>query len=353
MSRSETGPLRPGDLVAVRSADDIIATLDADGRLDGLPFMPEMLSYCGQTMVVHKTAKVTCDGRAGLREMDDAVFLSGVRCDGSSHDGCQARCLIHWKTAWLERLDPDSVRALPGHGDAPTASARERLLPLVAPTKRVSDGAAPTHLCQATEILDATGPLPFTRLAQYPHHVRNWGVRRLAKVMLVALVNKYQVLSRRFPPRLRIKGGETIPVMHGTLRRTPPASFELQPGDRVRIRSREEIEATLDANNANRGLIFDVEELRFCGREATVLQRVEHIIDEGSGRMIDIGSDAYMLDGVVCPGDYHRLCARGIYSYWRAVWLEKLEPAGRSAGAPGSRAAPEEVVDCRDRRTSR
>ncbi|AXV07172.1 hypothetical protein DVS28_a2491 [Euzebya pacifica] len=115
--------------------------------------------------------------------------------------------------------------------------------------------------------------------------------------------------------------------MQGSLRKTPPAPFELRPGDRVRIKSREEIEATLDANNANRGLIFDVEELRFCGQEATVLQRVDRIIDERTGRMIDFKSDAYVLDGIVCPGDYHRLCARGIYSYWRAVWLEKLPPA--------------------------
>jgi len=320
-------PLRPGDLVAVRSAEDIIATLDADGRLEGLPFMPEMLTYCGQTMRVHKTAKVTCDGRADLREMDDAVFLSGVRCDGSAHGGCQARCLIHWKAAWLERLDPDSVRALPGSGEQLTPSQRERLLPLVAPTRRNTDGESPAHLCQATEILDATRPLPFTRLAQYPHHVRNWGLRRLVKVMLVALLNKYQVLSRRLPRRLRVKGGATFPAVQGSLRKTPPAPFELRPGDRVRIKSREEIEATLDANNANRGLIFDVEELRFCGQEATVLQRVDRIIDERTGRMIDFKSDAYVLDGIVCPGDYHRLCARGIYSYWRAVWLEKLPPA--------------------------
>ncbi|WP_341252321.1 hypothetical protein [Euzebya pacifica] len=320
--------LRPGDLVVVKSAEEIIATLDEDGRLDGLPFMPEMLRFCGRTMIVHKTAKVTCGGRADLREMDNAVFLTGVRCDGAAHDGCQARCLIHWKEAWLERVDGDSVRALPGPGgDLHPGQPDRSLLPLIAPTTKDTPDAAPRYLCQATEILDATSPLPFTRLSQYPHHVRNWGLWRLVKVMLVALVNKYQLTSRRLPRMLRIKDGRTFPMLAGTLQSTPSAADELQPGDRVRIKSRAEIEATLDTNNANRGLIFDVEELRFCGQTATVLQRVERIIDERSGEMITIGSDAYMLDGVVCPGDYHRLCARGIYSYWRSVWLEKLDPS--------------------------
>ena len=35
-------PLRPGDIVEVRPAAEILATLDADGTLDDMPFMPEM-----------------------------------------------------------------------------------------------------------------------------------------------------------------------------------------------------------------------------------------------------------------------------------------------------------------------
>jgi hypothetical protein len=35
--------LRSGELVEVRSAEEILATLDAQGRFEVLPFMPEML----------------------------------------------------------------------------------------------------------------------------------------------------------------------------------------------------------------------------------------------------------------------------------------------------------------------
>jgi hypothetical protein len=34
---------RAGDFVEVRSGEDILATLDQDGCVDGMPFMPEML----------------------------------------------------------------------------------------------------------------------------------------------------------------------------------------------------------------------------------------------------------------------------------------------------------------------
>ena len=50
-----------GELVEVRSREEILGTLDADGRLENLPFMPEMLPYCGRQFRVFKRAHKTCD----------------------------------------------------------------------------------------------------------------------------------------------------------------------------------------------------------------------------------------------------------------------------------------------------
>src|SRR5919201_470703 len=95
------GDLRSGDLVEVRSEREILATLDERGELDSLPFMPEMLPYCGRRFRVFKVAHKTCDtieyAGVGLRRMRNAVHLENLRCDGSAHDGCQAGCLIFWK----------------------------------------------------------------------------------------------------------------------------------------------------------------------------------------------------------------------------------------------------------------
>ena len=50
-----------GDVVEVLSAEEILATLDEAGELDGLPFMPEMPAWCGRRMTVHKVALKACD----------------------------------------------------------------------------------------------------------------------------------------------------------------------------------------------------------------------------------------------------------------------------------------------------
>ena len=53
--------LRAGERVRVRPAAEILETLDAHGVVNGLPFMPEMLEYCGRELRVFKSAHKTCD----------------------------------------------------------------------------------------------------------------------------------------------------------------------------------------------------------------------------------------------------------------------------------------------------
>ena len=49
----------------VRSKEEILRTLDKSGRLEGLPFMPQMFQYCGQRFQVYKRAHKTCDTVSG------------------------------------------------------------------------------------------------------------------------------------------------------------------------------------------------------------------------------------------------------------------------------------------------
>ena len=66
--------LRAGDWVQVRTKEEILATLDANGRLEELPFMPEMLPYCGKRMRVGKRAHKTCDPAAWHRRQEDGEY---------------------------------------------------------------------------------------------------------------------------------------------------------------------------------------------------------------------------------------------------------------------------------------
>src|SRR5437867_2561545 len=90
--------MKVGDWVEVRRREEILATLDSNGELEGMPFMPEMLTFCGQRFQVYKRAHKTCDTVFPVRgrRLRQTVHLS-TRCDGRSHGGCQAGCLLFWK----------------------------------------------------------------------------------------------------------------------------------------------------------------------------------------------------------------------------------------------------------------
>jgi hypothetical protein len=126
--------------------------------------------------------------------------------------------------------------------------------------------------------------------------------------------------------------------LRGDSPKSPPtAPIGLEPGDWVRVKGREEIEATLNDKGKNRGLWFDREMLAFCGRIFQVKQRVSRLIDERTGAMIELASDCVTLDGVVCSGEHSLgrwFCPRAIYPYWREVWLERVSTAAVGLPSP-------------------
>lgn len=319
--------LRVGDLVEVSNEAEILATLDDCGELDALPFMPEMLQFCGQRFTVDKVAIKLCDtiDWSGIYRMDNAVHLAGVRCDGQAHGGCQAGCLIYWKEAWLKRVE-DEIHEPP---HIPPLSPDGRTLLQLTPTGPRSDDPT-TYRCQATELRRAASELiPAWDVKQYvlDVHSGNASASTAIRSVSIGAFNKYQDLTRRILPRsLRIRDGRRFPfVIQGRLlRKTPQEKLDLQPGEWVRIKSIEEIVKTLDTTNRNRGMTFDSEMLKYCGRTARVLRRIERIIDEKTGMMQQIRNPCIVLEDVTCTSDYHRLCPRGIYPYWREIWLERV-----------------------------
>ncbi len=325
-SIEEVLDLNPGDLVRVRSAAEIFRTLDARGSLDNLPFMPEMLRYCGKVLRVQKRADKTCDGTTALRRMHNAVHLEDIRCDGSAHDGCQARCLTYWKEAWLERVDAEQTADGSELDGSDKVFVDDVLLPATLQKASPREGDR-VYRCQATEIPQAASRLRGWMIDQYVRDIRNWGLSKVARGMAVYVFNTYQNLSRRLlPPRLLIHAGRHYPFVGGCLEKQAPqvVDLDLKPGDLVRVKSKEEIVATLNLQNSNRGLSFDAEMLPYCGTTARVKAQVNRLIDEREGTMIKIKRDCFILDGVVCNADYHRFCTRSIYPYWRSVWLDKL-----------------------------
>jgi hypothetical protein len=321
--------LRVGDLVEVRSEAEILATLDANGALDGLPFMPEMLASCGHRFTVENRADTSCFF-ARLLDMDATVHLAAVRCDGSAHGGCQANCLMFWKEEWLRPV-PDAVNdgpALVTREPVQRAGASRESLdrathqpgsPLSGPDERWS--------CQNTELRQAGKRIPHWDLRHFVRDVRNGTVsaRTVLRYLVPYLIDTYQGISRHKLPRwLRIRGGAAIPAVDGRLTRTPVKRLDLQPGEQVQVRTRQQIRQTVDRAGRNRGLSFDVEMTPYCGRSMRVQRRVNRLIDDWTGRMLDLPSDCIVLEGAVCMGLYHGLCTRRTDTYWREIWLERV-----------------------------
>jgi hypothetical protein len=361
------GSLRSGDVVQVRSAAEILATLDENGTLGGMPFMPEMLRFAGTTVPVYKRADKTCDTThaTGLRRLEDTVLLDGARCDGSAHGGCQAGCLLFWNERWLRRAaggDADTRAQRSGGGSVPagadgdpsaagqggaigapetvpagcvTAADLDRLT-------RQADGedGSPRYACQATELFSASTALPWWEPTQYLRDI--WTGNATIRQVLVGIA---RWLSVRIQWRVNRSG---VPFVKGRLATTPRRLLDLEPGERVRIKSRREIEATLDTNNRNRGLQVDADMMLFCGREFRVLRRINRIVDERSRKLIEIPGDCIVLDGATCTGAYNRCCPRSDYPYWREIWLSRVEEGSHDQAAQPDQASPAGPATPRD-----
>ena len=349
--------VRVGDWVEVRSKEEVLRTLDKEGRLDGLPFMPQMFNYCGQRFRVQASAYKTCDTVSGDyagRHLPDAVHLD-IRCDGLAHGGCQAGCLIFWKNAWLRPIDGrnDARAVRPSRaGDACTETDVRRAV-----QHQDADGET-IYSCQATELLNYTTPLKWWDARQYVEAYTS-GNRTLPQVGrglwyllyyygTLAFSDRWGRPARWLYNRVQaITGGIPFPRTKGKIpagQLTPRDDLGLKPGDLVRIKNHEEILATLDTRLSNRGMAFDAELVPFCGKVFRVATTVERFVDEKTGRMRRMKTPAVILDGVVCKALYsgrRMFCSRAIHLWWREIWLERV-----SLDASSRKPEPVQVGQC-------
>lgn len=102
--------LQPGDLVEVKTLDEIEATLDGTGKHKGLMFSQELREYCGRRMRVLKRVERIClESRPGvLRKLKNTVLLEGSICRGRGI-GCDRTAFLFWRECWLKRVDPGEV----------------------------------------------------------------------------------------------------------------------------------------------------------------------------------------------------------------------------------------------------
>ena len=101
--------LQPGDLVRVKSQEEILRTLNTDSKNRGLLFDAEMVPYCGGTHRVLKRVTKILDEKTGkMQEMKNpCITLDSVVCQ-SRYSECRMFCprsiYSYWREIWLERI---------------------------------------------------------------------------------------------------------------------------------------------------------------------------------------------------------------------------------------------------------
>jgi len=310
---------KSGDVVEVRSYEEIEKTLDASGACEGIPFMAEMREFCGRRFRVHKRADKICVETTyfmDLRRLRDAVTLEEVRCDGAAHDGCKRMCMIFWKEVWLRPATgaqpeppPDWVAIFAKRPPVPD--------PELDPNK--------VYSCQATALHGATEALRMWDVRHYLRDLRSGALkpRALAKALFTTVYNKVS----------RARGGRDYGMLVGSQQKTPTSDLKLATGEQVRIKDAPAVIQTLDANGKNRGMYFGNEEAsRHCGSTFPVLRRMDRMILEDSGKMRAI-SNTVLLQGTACSGLCFQGCARNGHPMWREVWLERTDAAPHAGPA--------------------
>jgi hypothetical protein len=349
-----------GDWVQVRSKEEILGTLDSEGRLDGMPFMPEMFQFCGQKFTVYKIAHKTCDYSVSpyrVRRLARTVHLE-TRCDGEAHGGCQAGCLLYWKEDWL--------KAATDYAEAPTearsAEGQDSIESAIwaGVQQAHTDDGAPTYICQMTRIPQATTPLAWWDPRQYVEDYLSGNVplKRLVTGLIYWMyygISEAGIGVGRPMRWLYDKIGPSLwrsyfPRKAGVIpagQSTPTVKLNLQPGEMVRVKPHLEILKTVDTGNRNRGMHWDAELVPYCGGTYKVLKRVTRIIGERTGKMQEMKTPCIVLDSVVCQARYsscRMFCPKAMYPYWREIWLERVEPKRNNPSAVEPRSATEKEL---------
>ncbi len=302
-----TAKLFPGDFVEVKAPEEILETLDCDGTLDKLPFMPEMLEHCGKRYRVSRRVVKVCTSGAGSSmrafRRDDVVFLDGLRCSGADHDGCEKACMIFWREAWLRKVENA------GAASKTISESSEQL------RARLKTRSGPkTYFCQASELFKAAEPL--SRKERFTKCFRDIRAGNCSAPQMAQRIGTWLFWRMR-----RILFGA---YARGTNKSTPLQSLDLRAGEQVEVKPMTDITQTLNRTAHNRGLWFSPDMRLVCGKQKKVERRIDKIIVDGTGEMRQLRNTVY-LEGSMCGCAHVAFggCSRCEFVYWREIWLRR------------------------------
>lgn len=160
--------------------------------------------------------------------------------------------------------------------------------------------------CQLTTVPDIIEPIEYTeRVTQFPNRARRFLKRRFGYLNNWIRDSKHQ-----------IKVMQVVEIS--------AANNQLVAGDWVRVKSKADIQATLNRWNGLGGCGFMEEMWLYCGSTQRVRKRVAQFLDERD-YVVKKCKHVVILENCFCNGtiDFGP-CDRSCYFFWREEWLEKI-----------------------------
>ncbi len=161
---------------------------------------------------------------------------------------------------------------------------------------------------------------------------------RNAETVMLPLRSRVRLILRRsFSPSVKRKikgytGYLAVSISRLTGNSETPAAkatdtipIEFNPGDKVLVRPKDQIQATLNYWGELKGCSFLAEMELYCGTIQSVLKPVRRFVDERDYRIKRV-KGVYFLEGVNCQGfELYGTCDRACFYWWREEWLEKVD----------------------------
>jgi hypothetical protein len=151
---------------------------------------------------------------------------------------------------------------------------------------------------------------------------------------LVDTGHGYRALVALFNALQARRGGKACPMGSGLIsdgKPTPTELLNLQVGEWGEIKSSPEILSNITVNGFNRDMRYDMEVSKYSGGRYRVQMRVDRLINEQTGKMMQMKSPYIQLENVCCRAECttHRIgCPRAPNTYWREIWLRRIDMPG-------------------------
>src|SRR5882672_5761802 len=110
--------LQPGELVRVKSHEEILKTVDTSNRNRGMYWDAELVPYCGGTYrVLKRVSRLIDEKTAKMVEMKNpCIVLDTVVCQ-ARYSPCRMLCpksmYPYWREIWLERVETNTTDSGP------------------------------------------------------------------------------------------------------------------------------------------------------------------------------------------------------------------------------------------------